>query len=79
MYVLALYERNRQLMPKIVNYFMELEYGLITQALELIRKIGEDFAVNNKQGNPKWLYYKKTPQYKELELLLQKDYSLLSL
>ncbi len=58
---------------------MELEYGLIAQALELIRKIGQDFAINNKKGEPRWLNYKKTPQYRELEQLLQKDYSLLTL
>ena len=54
MYVLALFWRNRErgVLPKSLNYYMEFEYGLIGQAFELINRIGQDFANKNKQGDP---------------------------
>lgn len=42
---------------------MELEYGLIKKAYDLIMKIGEDFNLNNTKGEKRWQSYKKTPQY----------------
>lgn len=48
-------------------------------ANELIKKIGQDFEVNNKLGEKRWLSYKKTPQYAELNALLANDYKLLDL
>jgi hypothetical protein len=78
-YVLALYWRNRgkNVLPENLNYFMEFEYGLIGQALDLISKIGQDFTIKNKQKDPEWIKYSKSPQYIELSQLLEKDYTLL--
>jgi hypothetical protein len=45
----------------------------------LILKIGQDFEVNNKEGEKRWLSYKKTPQYAELNALLANDFKLLDL
>lgn len=79
MYVLALYEKNKTIIPKDVNQYMELEYGLINRAYDLIHKIGQDFEVNNKVAEKRWLSYKKTPQYAELNALLANDFKLLDL
>lgn len=45
----------------------------------MILKIGHDFEVNNKVGEKRWLSYKKTPQYAELNALLANDFKLLDL
>lgn len=79
LYILALYYRNANLMPKEVNVYMELEYALILRAYDLVHKIGADFEVNNKVGSPSWLKYKQTPQYTELNALLSHDFKLLGL
>lgn len=81
MYVLALYQKNRAIIPKDakVNQFMELEYGLIKKAYDLIMTIGEDFNLNNTKGEKRWQNYKKTPQYAELNALLSNDFKLLDL
>ena len=65
MYVLALYHKNKAMIPKEVkvNQYMELEYGLIKKAYDLIMTIGEDFNLNNTKGEKRWQNYKKTPQY----------------
>jgi hypothetical protein len=42
-------------------------------------KIGQDFEVNNKKGEKRWLSYKKTPQYAELNALLANDFKLLDM
>lgn len=76
LYVLAMYNKNLLLVPKEVNTFMEFEYGLIRRTYDIIKKVCEDFEINNQQGKPRWLEYKKTPQYAELKTLLAKDYYL---
>lgn len=42
-------------------------------------EIGKDFDTNNKMGEKRWLSYKKTPQYAELNALLANDFKLLDL
>jgi len=80
-YVLALYWRNKdkKVLPPNLNYYMEFEYGLIGRAFNLISQLGQDFNLNNQQGSPEWLHYRKTPHYAELTQLLEKDYTLLGL
>ena len=58
---------------------MELQYGLIKKAYDLIGKIGQDFQIKDKQGQKRWLRYKKTPQYSELNALLSNDFQLVGM
>jgi hypothetical protein len=63
MYVLALYYRNVGIIPKEVNSLMDFEYALIRRTYDILVMIIDDFDANNKLGRPRWLNYKKTPQY----------------
>lgn len=58
---------------------MEFEYALIRRTYDILIKIIEDFEANNKLGRPRWLNFKKTPQYPELKALLSNDIKLMTL